>query len=116
MCRGDALRPSMRTLATTVDGGRWRWSGDEARRALTVTGVLAAARVAAPADAARVDALAVTGSSTRMLAHILTGTAGLPRRRGLWSAREDFRPWSGCQRAGIQEPMAGGMDRRFERR
>ncbi len=40
--------PSMRTLARMVDTGRCRWSADEAWRAWTLTGVLAAARVAAP--------------------------------------------------------------------
>ena len=38
----------MRTLATSVDVGRFRWSPGEAGRAWTLTGALAAAYVAAP--------------------------------------------------------------------
>jgi hypothetical protein len=45
--RGVSRRPSMRTLARVVDAGRCRWSADEARRPWAVTGVLAAAWVAA---------------------------------------------------------------------
>jgi hypothetical protein len=45
----EPLTPSMRTLAVSVNAGRFRWPADEARRARTVTGIVAAARVAAPA-------------------------------------------------------------------
>jgi hypothetical protein len=47
-CAGWRVILSMRTLATSVDAGRFRWSVDESRRTWTLTGVLAAARVAAP--------------------------------------------------------------------
>ena len=40
-------RPSMRTLSTTVDGGRCGWLTVGGRRSRAVTGVLVAARVAA---------------------------------------------------------------------
>lgn len=40
---------SMRTLATVVDGGRYRWSRVELWRDWAMTGVLAAAQVAARA-------------------------------------------------------------------
>src|SRR5689334_17726802 len=49
--RREILTLSMRTLATTVDAGRCRWSADGARHARAIAGDLAAARVAAPATA-----------------------------------------------------------------
>src|SRR5215475_3266245 len=47
----SSLSTSMRTLATTVDAGRCRWSADDARHTRAIAGDLAAARVAAPATA-----------------------------------------------------------------